>query len=227
MCIRNFLSLNFRVFLTKTLYQFAKDSFVAPSVSVIKNFHMFQKNSVYPKTFKRLLKQLSTVDFYILTKYMTLSNKKSLQKSLFIQQKNLSSLTRDCSLTIFTANKTITNLTQYELSQDKADLLKAGLYLSIQPDKIQKSEIFTTFEEIHRSFSNNLKSKETKSQIKTHLSHLANSYFYNYKLSPDILRQHRVFRNLRKNKNIAITKPDKGNEVVMLDLNFTVMLFKK
>ena len=188
---------------------------------------MFQKNSVYPKTFKRLFKQLSTIDFYILTKSMTLSNKKSLQKSLFIQQKNISSLTRDCSLTIFTANKTITNLTQYELSQDKADLLKADLYLSIQPDKIQKSEIFTTFEEIHRSFSNNLKSEEIKSQIKTHLSYLANSYLYNYKLSPDILRQHRVFRNLRKNKKIAITKPDKGNEVVMLDLNFTVMFFKK
>ena len=76
-----------------------------------------------------------------------------------------------------------------------------GLYFSIQPDKIRKSEIFTTFEKIHRSFLNNLKSEETKSQIKAHLSYLANSYFYNYKPSPRILREHRVLRNLRKNKN--------------------------
>ena len=62
----------------------------------------------------------------------------------------------------------------------------------------------------------NLKSEETKSQKKAHLSYLANSYFYNYKLSPHILRQHRVLPNLRE-KDIVITKPDKGNGVVTLD----------
>ena len=64
----------------------------------------------------------------------------------------------DCSLPIFTANETITNLTQYELSQEEPDLLKAGFYFSIQRDKIHKSEIFTTFEKIHHSFINNFKS---------------------------------------------------------------------
>ena len=113
--------------------------------------------------------ELSIIDFYILTKS---------KKSLYTQQKKLSSLTRNCNLTIFTANETITNLTQYEWSQEESDLLKAGLYFSIQPDKIRKSEIFTTFEKIHRSFINNLKSWETRSQTKAHLSYLANSYFY-------------------------------------------------
>ena len=75
-----------------------------------------------------LSKQLSTIDFYILTKSITSHSKKSLQKSLYTQQKKLSPLTRDCSLPIFTANKTITNLTQYELSQEESDLLKARLY---------------------------------------------------------------------------------------------------
>ena len=75
--------------------------------------------------------QLSTTDFCILTKSITSYNKKLLQKSLYTQQKKLSSLTRDCNLPIFTANETITNLTQYELSQEESDLLKAGLYFSI------------------------------------------------------------------------------------------------
>ena len=144
-------------------------------------------------------------------------NKKSLQKSLYSQQKKLSSLTRDCNLPIFTANKTITNLTQYKLSQEESDLLKAGIYFSVQPDKIRKSEIFATFEKIHHSFLKNLKSEETKSQIKAHLSYLANFYFHNYKPSPRILRQHCGLPNLRKNKDIVITKPNKGNEVVILD----------
>ena len=74
-----------------------------------------------------LSKQLSTIDFYILTKSITSHNKKSVLKLLYAQQKKLSSLTRDCSLPIFTANETITNLTQCELSQEESDLLKAGL----------------------------------------------------------------------------------------------------
>ena len=106
---------------------------------------------------------------------------------------------------------------QYRLSQEESDLVKASSCLSIQPGKIWKSKTFTTFEKIHHSFLNNLKSEETKSQIKAHLSYLANSYFYNYKPSPRILRQHRVLWNLRKNKDIVITKPDKGNGVVILD----------
>ena len=50
-----------------------------------------------------------------------------------------------------------------------------------------------------------------------YLSYLANPYFYNYEPSPRILRQHRVLRNLRKNKDIVITKPDKGNGVAIFD----------
>ena len=62
--------------------------------------------------------------------------------SLYTQQKKLSSLTKDCNLPIFTANETITNLTQYELSQEESDLLKADLYFSIQ--KIR--QIFLLFQ---------------------------------------------------------------------------------
>ena len=204
------------MFLIKTLSQFTKDSFVAPSKNVIKNSeeHLSKELSLSENY---LSTQLSFIDFYILTKSITLYNRKSLQKSLYTQQQKLSLLTRDCNLPIFIANKTITNLTQYELSLEESDLLKTGLYFSILPNSIQKCEIFTTFEKIHRSFLNSLKSEETKSQIKAHRSYLDNSYFYNYKSSPRILRQHCVLRNLRKNKYIVITKPDKGNEVVILD----------
>ena len=124
---------------------------------------------------------------------------------------------RDCNLLICTANETITNFTQYEIPQKESDLLKEILYFSVQPEKIRKSEISTIFEKIPRSFLNKLRSEETKTQIKAHLSYLANSYFYDYKPSPRILRQYRVLQNLRKNKEIVITKPGKRNGVVILD----------
>ena len=138
-----------------------------------KQFQHVSKDLTLSKNF--LSKQLSTIDFYILTKSVISHNKKLLLKSLCTQHKKLSLLTRDCSLLIFTANETAANLTQYELSQEESVLLKAGLYFSIQPYKIPKSEIFTTFEKIHQSFIKNLKSEETKSQIKAHLLYLANS----------------------------------------------------
>ena len=72
--------------------------------------------------------QLSTIDFYIYAKSITSCNKKLLQKSLYTQPKKLCLLRRDCSLHILTANETITNLTQYELSQEESYLIKAGLF---------------------------------------------------------------------------------------------------
>ena len=110
------------------------------------------------------------------------------------------SVTKGCILPVFTVNKTTTNLRQYELSQEESDLLKAGLYFSIQPDKIRKSEIFITFNKVHCSFIRNLKSEETKSQIKAYLSYLSNSYFYSYKPSPQILHQIASYKTVEKIK---------------------------
>ena len=161
--------------------------------------------------------QLSTVDFYVLTNSIASCNRRSLRGSLCIQREKLSSLTGDCGLPVFTANETIAGLAWCELSREESDLLEAGLYFSIQPDKVRKSEIFTPFERIHRSFLGSLESEETKSWMRAPLSYLADSCFCNYKPSPRILRQHQVLRNLRKNKDIVVAKPDKGNRVVVLD----------
>ena len=156
---------------------------------------MFKKILVYQETF--LCKRLSTTDFCILKKSIISHNNKLLQKSLYTQKKKLYSLMRGCSLPTFTANETITNLRQYGLSSEEFDLLEAGLHMPIQPDKLQISEIFTAFENIHRSFINKLKFEEAKSRIKAHFT---NTYFCKYKPSPRILRQHRVSQNIRKKK---------------------------
>ena len=50
-CIQNSLSLNCWLFLIKMFYQFVKDSFVVPSISLTNNSNVFKKNSVYQKTF--------------------------------------------------------------------------------------------------------------------------------------------------------------------------------
>ena len=112
-----------------------------------KEFQHVLKELSITETF--LSKQLSIIDFYILKKPIISHNNKSLQKSLYTQQKKLSSLRRGYNLPIFIANETITNLTQHELSPKESHLLDASSHFSIKPDKIRKSKIFTTFENIH------------------------------------------------------------------------------
>ena len=194
------------------------------------NNHSKELQNIFKKlslSEKFISKQISIIDFCIPKKSITLHNNKSLQKLLYAQHKKLSSLARGCSLPIFTVNETITDLAQYQFSQGETNLIKAGLYFSIQSDKTRKSKISTTFEKIHHSFINNLKSEEAKIHIKAHLSSLANSYFYNYKPSPHILHQRCILRNLRKSKGIIITKLDKENGLVTLDRKFYDNLIQK
>ena len=65
--------------------------------------------------------------------------------------------------------------------------------------------------------SNNLIDKNTTTKLKSELSHLAHTYTSNYRPSPQDLKKHRILKELRKNKNIVILRPDKGNGVVILD----------
>ena len=116
-------------------YEYLKDSFFAPISKRNKELHHLSKELSQSNTF--LSKQLSSIDFHnIIKRSITSHNKKSLQKFQNAHQKKLSSVTRNCSLPTFTSNETIINLTQYELSQIEAELLKADLYFFIQPYKI-------------------------------------------------------------------------------------------
>ena len=83
--------------------------------------------------------------------------------------------------------------------------------------KLSKTDIFVSFEMIYRFFEKDLKEEGMKDQLKSQLSHLANNYYHSYKPSSSQLKKHRILNSLRKNKDIVILKPDKGNAVVVLD----------
>ena len=80
---------------------------------------------------------------------------------------------------------------------------------------VNKFFVYAKFPEVIESFAHQYNTFLFFFSLFEKLFH--NSYFYNYKSSPRILCQHRVLRNLRKNKDIVIMKPDKGNGVVILD----------
>ena len=65
-----------------------------------------------------------------------------------------------------------------------------------------------------------LKDNRDAGEVKARLSYLANSYVNSYKPTKNVLRKYRVLNKLRNNKGILITRPDKGNGVVILDRQF-------
>ena len=64
---------------------------------------------------------------------------------------------------------------------------------------------------------NDLKNVEEAGEVKTQLSFLASSFVNNYKPSKNTLKKHNILKKLRQNKDIVITRPDKGNGVVILN----------
>ena len=62
-----------------------------------------------------------------------------------------------------------------------------------------------------------LKDNRDAGGVKTKLSYLVNSYINSYKPTKNVLRKYRVLNKLRSNEDISLTRPDKGNRVVIVD----------
>jgi len=63
----------------------------------------------------------------------------------------------------------------------------------------------------------NLKDSKDTGKLVTELSHLAHTYISAYCPTTADLKKHGILKNLRKNKDIVILQPDKGNGSVVLD----------
>ena len=81
----------------------------------------------------------------------------------------------------FTTAETVHNLASRLLVTDEIEILKYGLKHLIHPLQINKTDILTTFDFIYRAKTNYLKIKKHSVELKTKISHLANSYLNSYK----------------------------------------------
>ena len=78
----------------------------------------------------------------------------------------------------FTPDDVIINLSSYKISHEEANILKYGLGNSIPSAKLSRTDIFVSFDLIHRYLTEELKSKVDKSSQRSNLSH-QNSYYSN------------------------------------------------
>ena len=57
--------------------------------------------------------------------------------------------------------------------------------------------------------------RKDENKLKDDLSHMANFYVNSFKLSPKDIKTHKVLKNLRKNNDLVVLKPDKGNTYLL------------
>ena len=75
----------------------------------------------------------------------------------------------------------------------------------------------TTFEQIHRSLSRDLKDERKSGQLKATISKNANVNWSSYKPTQNTLRKYGILKKLRTRIDFVIVRPDKEKGVAILD----------
>ena len=159
---------------------------------------------------------LSGIEFYIFNKALQRNIDQEVNSIVRKHQKKLKVLTKNCVLP-FDSSETIKNISSHKLTKDESEALKFGLSHSIFPPNINKTDIYASFESIYQSMKNRLLDKSNDNKLKSDLSHIAQLYVNSFRPSHKDIKTHKVLKNLHKNKDIVILKPDKGNGVVVLN----------
>ena len=161
---------------------------------------------------------VSNIDRYILHRTIKNNVKKAVKRVIATHEKKLKNLTQNTVLPFF-PTETVTNLSSHHLTSEQLEILKHGLSHSICPPTISRTDVFSCFELINRTMVRNLIDRKQKGKLVADLSHLAHSYVSSHQPSAADLRKFRILKELRKNKDIVILKPDKGNGIVVMDRN--------
>ena len=163
-----------------------------------------------------LQNRLTGLDFWLLRKSTRKNVSKNEKKCFATHEKKLRNLTKNHYLP-FHHDDVITNRSSYVCTDEENELLKNGLQHAIPPRFIRKTDIYATFDTIHRVMKKNLESETKSVELKSQLSLLASTYISSYKVSAKTLNKHKILKKLQTNKDIVISRPDKGNGVIILD----------
>ena len=168
------------------------------------------------KQWSKIGKVLNSIGLFILKKVTQHSVDHKVNEFVKGHEKKLKGLTKNSSVP-FTHKDTVLNISSYNLSEEELDILKFGLTFAIKPPHLRKSQVFTTFELLHQDLKRHLVDKNKANEVRSEIQHLATTYVNSFKPSLKDLKKLKIPKRLKKNKDIIILRPDKGNGVVVLD----------
>ena len=170
-----------------------------------------------------LKSKVSHVDFYCLKTIIDNNSTKLMQNVTFRQQRKLYNLGIHNNLGPYDPNKVIVNVSKRTLTNRERNLLAFGLNFSLPIFKIDFFKYFLSFERLYKTLSS-LEPYNVNNNVnlKSSLHNLSMKLFYNFKpfkvFSPFFSKQDfKILRDLSKDDNITICRPDKGRGVVIVD----------
>ena len=130
---------------------------------------------------------LTSIDKYIILHLIDQNVQKMVKVTIKTHEKKLKNLTKNLVLPL-TPTETVLNLSSIKLTEEELGVLKYGLKHPIEPRFINKTDVLTTFDFIHRAMNKDLKDNRDAGEVKAKLSYLATSYFNIYKPTKNVLR---------------------------------------
>ena len=114
----------------------------------------------------------------------------------------------------------VKNLSDIKLTSKQINALAYGLNFALPPRKINKALFYHKFENLAQALKSKPIYQKTFDDIKKSIAHVVSSSFYDFKnwkytLPDDDLRN--TLEELIGNPNIVVTRPDKGQGVVILN----------
>ena len=141
-------------------------------------------------------------------------------------QLNLSKKLKNLGLVETSPIDVLHNLSSRVLTEAESKLLNKGLDFSLYSSRLDVQHIRAEFENLYSKLCNLLSTSQcliSKQKLIRLYSRFVTNYFHKKrrKLSKSILNegQNCALKSSRKDRDIVITKPDKGNGVVILNRN--------
>ena len=174
-------------------------------------------NNEYNRRLGLFKDRVSWFDYNVLLSMLTKDNNNKFKNAKFIHNKKLSALgiSQNGSLD---ANKVIFNFSDRVLSKEEEEILKLGLQFGFSESKVSFVDHFLHYEKFLLQLSKNKLTSEQFEEIASKVRSLAQE---GYKCNPNKSNNYKlnlnVLGNLRQDKSIIVTKPDKGKGVVILN----------
>ena len=152
-----------------------------------------------------------------------LKSKDRLSRKLEVKFNNLKRKNGILSLSNLNNDDIIFNYSHRVLTETEKMVLARGLRFCLPPKKVDVNDVKCSFELLFRDLkrSGPPLTAENEDRLKSQLKHISYSYIYTYDFSKQkqILSKEEweALNDLRKDDSIIITRPDKGNGVVIIN----------
>ena len=185
---------------------------------------LLKKCSVKLSSLNVKLKQsTSWLSFNHFVSYIGRTNEHHIARFRHTHNSKLFRLGLECEVEKLDPERLIFNYSSRVLTKEEKEALAFGLKFAFPPNKLNFSNYFLSFEKLLKDLNaHSIYGKEEAGTIfKSSLKHYALSYFYSFdhfKSRDDTLSENlNILKNLARDDNILILRPDKGNGIVLID----------